>query len=227
MFIRLYKLQETILNIKILVAAGLLSSFSTCLYAQQAIDEKGWYGGIFGGATKAKIGDGVLPITGSTASSLSKDETAGVFGVALGYDFSPQWAVEGGYVDNGKLSARRTSTAGTIGTFGAQVEGTALFLAGIGKLPLQNGFYLFGKLGLARTTTKAQLDTTGGFALPAGIGTNPKRTESNLLWGLGAGYDFSRTLGLRFDFTRINNVGDASTGEGDVNTITGAVKFRF
>lgn len=211
----------------LLVTAGLLYGFSASLYAQQATDEKGWYGGVFGGITKAKIGDGVLPISGSTASSLSKDDSAGVLGVALGYDFSPQWAVEGGYVDNGKLSVRRTSTAGTVGTFGAQVDGTAFYLAGIGKMHLANRFYLFGKLGVARTTTEANLDTTGAFALPAGIGANSKRTESNLLWGLGAGYDFTRTVGLRLDFTRITNVGDATTGEGDVNTLTAAVKFRF
>ena len=49
----------------------------------------------------------------------------------------------------------------------------------------------------------------------------------NLLWGLGAGYDFTRTVGIRPDFTRITKVGDATTGQGDVNTLTGALKYRF
>ncbi len=211
----------------LLVSAGLLSGFSASLCAQQPVDEKGWYGGVAIGGTAAKIDDGVLPIAGSTASSLSKDDSAGVFGLVVGYDISRHWALEGGYVKNGNFSARRTSTAGTVGTFGARSDGSAWTFTGIGKFPLQNQFYLFGKLGLAATTTKTDLDTTGAVVLPAGTSTNRKKSEWNLLWGLGAGYDFNRSLGLRFDYTRIANVGDASTGEGNVNTWTAGLKFRF
>lgn len=141
-----------------------------------------WYVGAAVGATKTKIGDGVLPITGSTASSLTKDDSANVYGVVAGYDFTRNWAVEGGYANNGKFSARRTSTAGTVGTLGAQVEGSAWHLAGIGKLPLQDQFYLFGKLGVAATSTKTNLDTTGAVTLSAGTSTSRKKSEANLLW---------------------------------------------
>lgn len=186
-----------------------------------------WYvGGALGG-TRTKVPDSVLPMGGSTASSLAKDGTASVYGLGVGYDFSPNWSLEGGYTSNGKLSARRTSTAGVVGTFGAQTKGTAWYLAGIGKLPLQDQFYLFGKLGLAATTTKTNLDTTGAFVLPAGISTSRKKSETNLLWGLGAGYDINRTVGLRVDYTRIHDVGDANTGEADVHTLTAGVRIRF
>ncbi len=214
-------------NIRFLIIAGILSGVSTGLYAQQQeVDEKGWYAGVFGGLSKGDVDDSALPITGSTASALSKDDTTSVLGVAIGYDFSSRWALEGGYTINGKGSARRISTAGTVGSLGADVEGTAFYLAGIGKLRLDNKAYLFGKLGVARTTTEANLSSTG-FAIPAGVPINRKRTESNLLWGLGAGYDFTRKIGLRLDYTRTENVGDASTGEGSVNAFTVAVKFRF
>jgi len=213
--------------VTLLVSAGLMSGFSAGLFAQQPADATGWYGGVGLGVTKIKIDDGALPISGSTASSLSKDDSAGIFGLSLGYDFSRNWALEGGYTSNGKLSARRTSTAGTVGTFGAEGDGSAWFLAGVGKLPLQNQFYLLGRLGLAATTTKTKLDTTGAVTLPAGTNANPKKSETNLLWGLGAGYDFSRAWGLRFDYTNISNVGDANTGERDVHAWTVGAKFRF
>jgi OOP family OmpA-OmpF porin len=186
-----------------------------------------WYVGGAVGVTKAKIDDGVLPITGSTASSLNKDDTATVYGLAVGYDFTRNWALEGGYVDNGKFSARRTSTAGTVGTLGGQSKGNAWYATGIGKLPLQDQFYLFGKLGVAATTTKTNLDTTGAVTLPVGTSTSRKKSESNLLWGLGAGYDFDRALGFRLDYTQIQNVGDADTGEGDVHTLTAGIRYRF
>ena len=103
-----------------------------------------WYVGAGVGVAKSKIDNGVLAITGSTASSLSKDDSAGVYALTVGYDFTPNWALEGGYANNGKLSATRTSTAGTVGTLGAESKGSALYAAGVGKLPLQNNFYLFG-----------------------------------------------------------------------------------
>ncbi len=205
----------------LLSAAGAMAGLLAMPAAAQ------WYVGGAIGVTKAKIDDGVLPITGSTASSLSKDDSASVYALAVGYGFTRNWALEGGYASNGTLSARRTSTGGGVGTFGAQSKGNAWYAAGIGKLPLQNQFYLFGKLGLAATTTKTTLDTTGAVALPAGTSSSRKRSESNLLWGLGAGYDFNRSLGLRLDYTQIQNVGDTSTGEGDVHTATVGVNYRF
>jgi len=210
----------------LLVSAGLMSGFSASVCAQQSADDTGWYGGVAVGTTKVKIDDGVLPITGSTASSLSKDDSASVFGFGLGYDFSRNWALEGGYAHNRKLSARRTSTAGTVGTLGAQGDGSAWSLAGIGKLPLQDRFYVYGKLGLAATTTKTNLDATGAATLPAG-GASRKKSEWNPLWGLGVGYDFNRSFGLRVDYTQTANVGDSNTGEHDVNTFSVGLKFRF
>lgn len=212
--------------VALLVSAGLMSGFSASLCAQQTADATGWYGGVAVGITKIKIDNSVLPIAGSTASSLSKDESANVYGLGIGYDFSRNWALEGGYAHNGKLSARRTSTAGTVGTLGVQGDGSAWSLAGIGKLPLQDRFYLYGKLGLAATTTKTNLDATGAATLPAG-GASRKKSELNPLWGLGAGYDFHRSIGLRVDYTQTANVGDASTGERDIHTLSVGLKFRF
>jgi OOP family OmpA-OmpF porin len=204
----------------------ILSGVIAALLAMPASAQ--WYVGGAAGVTRTKIGDDVLPISGSTASSLTtKDASASVYSLAAGYDFTRNWALEGGYSNNGKFSARRTSTAGTVGTLGAQSEGSAWFFTGIGKLPIYDQFYLFGKLGIAATTTKTNLDTSGAVTLPAGTSTRRRKSESNLLWGLGAGYDFNRTVGLRLDYTRIQNVGDASTGEGDVHTLTAGVKFSF
>jgi len=186
-----------------------------------------WYVGGGVGITKTKIPGNVLAIDGSTASSLATDETSTVYTLGAGYDFTRNWAIEGGYSNNGSFTARRTSTAGTVGTLGAKSEGSAWVVSGIGKLPIQDQFYLIGKLGLAATTTKTNLDTTGAVTLPAGTSMNRKKSEANLLWGFGAGYDFNPKFGIRIDYTRILDVGDANTGEGDVQTVIAGVKFRF
>lgn len=203
------------------LAAGVMATMASMPASAQ------WYVGGALGATKSKVSDSALPISGSTASSLSKDESASVYGLGVGYDLNRTWSLEGGYTSNGKIGGRRTSTAGTVGTFGAESTGYAWYGTGIGKLPLQDKFYLFGKLGLARTTTKTNLDTTGAVTLPAGTNMNRKHSEFNLLWGLGVGYDINRSVGLRLDYTQVKNVGNTNTGEGNIHSFTAGIGYRF
>jgi OOP family OmpA-OmpF porin len=186
-----------------------------------------WYAGGGVGIAKTQIPGNALQIDGSTASSLATDESTTVYSLGVGYDFTRNWAIEGGYSNNGSFTARRTSTAGTIGTLGAKSEGSAWLVSGVGKLPIQDQFYLLGKLGLAATTSKTNLDTSGAVTLPAGTSMNRKKSEANFLWGVGAGYDFTPKFGMRIDYTRILDVGNADTGEGDVQTVIAGVKFRF
>ncbi|MSQ62863.1 MAG: hypothetical protein EXR33_03340 [Betaproteobacteria bacterium] len=98
-------------------------------------------------------------------------------------------------------------------------------MQGIGKLPLDTDFYLFGKAGLAETRAKTNLSTTG--AVPAATSTSPKRSKASFVFGGGIGYDFNRSFGLRLDYTRMSNVGDRNTGESDVGAWTAGLKFRF
>ncbi|MSQ62864.1 MAG: hypothetical protein EXR33_03345 [Betaproteobacteria bacterium] len=112
----------------VLVCGTLTAGFAPGLRAQAAApatDDKGWYGGVAVGTARFKFASDVLPIAGSTAQSLSKDESASTFALAVGYDFSRYWAVEGGYANNGNISARRTSTAGVVGTSGGTIDTSA------------------------------------------------------------------------------------------------------
>lgn len=60
--------------------------------------------------------------------------------------------------------------------------------------------------------------STSGAVLPmlTPADLSPKRSEWNSKYGLGASYEMSNKLGLRFEYERINNVGDIRTGEGNV-----------
>lgn len=214
----------------VLVCGTLTAGFAPGLYAQataQATDDKGWYGGVAVGGARNKFETDTLAIVGSTASSMAKDDTAGAFALAIGYDFSRNWAIEAGYLDYGNFSARRASTAGAVGTANATIDTNAWTLQGIGKFPLENQFYLFGKAGLAQTRTESNISTTGGVALAAGPSTNPKRSKAGFVFGAGIGYDFSRSIGLRLDYTRLSDVGNKETGKGDIDTWTAGLKFRF
>lgn len=86
------------------------------------------------------------------------------------------------------------------------VELNALELVGVGIFPLANQFSLLGKVGFARLDAK-------------GPGGSDNSTE--LTFGFGGQYDFSRNLGLRLQWQRYTTDGD------DVDFLNLGVVWRF
>ncbi len=194
--------------------------------AQQST--KPWYGGVSIGQSTVKIKDDVLPIIGATATSLSKNETDTGFKAYIGYRFNQNFALEGGWTDFGKFSATRTMTAPGFGTVQANVKASGAHLDALGIWPLQNNLTLFGKLGALYDTVETNASTTGAVVFPAGTNTNPKHSGLNWKFGLGAGYDFTPTVGARVEWERAKNLGDSSTGgKADVDLLSVGVVFRF
>jgi opacity protein-like surface antigen len=67
-----------------------------------------------------------------------------------------------------------------------------------------------------------------GTATPApGINTNATSDQANLSYGLGAQYDFARNATLRFEWQHYVSVGDANTGEFDIDLYSVGLLFRF
>ena len=62
---------------------------------------------------------------------------------------------------------------------------------------------------------------THGQAFPVALG----RTGS--AWGLGLQYTFNERVGLRAEWERFENVGDSSSGRGDINAYTFSVNYKF
>lgn len=184
--------------------------------AQQRAAGAGWYSGLSVGGSEIGMSDGVLPVTGATATSLSKDESSTGFKLFAGYRYNPNFALEGGYTDFGKFDARRNVTAPVVGSMSRNTKVFGFHLDAVGILPLQGGFSLFGKLGALYSVSKSSISTDGAIVPLATTSLNPKRSEWNPKVGLGAGYDFSNGLGLRLEYERVGNVGDTGTGEGNI-----------
>lgn len=199
---------------------------STSIAQAQALDY-GWFGGISAGSTNENIRDSALSVTGATASSLTKDESGTGLKLYAGYQYNRNLAVEVGYTDLGKFGATRnvTAPAALVGSAVADIKTNGYHIDGVGIMPLQGGFSLFGKLGAIYATTKTSLATSGGVI--AG-GTSAKRSDWSWKFGVGAGYDFSRSLGLRFEYERYNDIpNDGVIGKTDVNMWSLGLKARF
>lgn len=166
--------------------------------------------------------DNAVTSAGATGLSSSLDKHDTGYKAQVGYQFTPNFALEGGYVDLGEGSYSGNYTGGNVN---ATIKASGFNIAALGILPINESFSVFGKLGTIRAKVEAQSNATG----PAGAATGSVRStdwESN--FGIGGTYNISKQLGIRAEYERFNKLGDsASTGEGDVDLLSAGVMYKF
>lgn len=214
-------------------ANTLIMAGATCLLlgasSLAGAAEQGWYLGLSGGETRSDLGGSDLDSTwssqGFTASS-SVDNTDNGWKLYAGYNYSKYFAVEGGWVDLGKVSFNSTVSAAPAGYSAGTLNGDVktkggVFLDAVGTLPLQNNFSVFGKLGLYDIETELNASGTSGTV-------NNSETRAGYKYGVGAGYDFARNFGARLEWERFNKVGDKNkTGEADIDLLSVGLTYKF
>ncbi len=138
---------------------------------------------VLAGATAARAQEGPY-VGGSIAKPSWADSVNGIdghnrgtgFKVYGGWGFTPNFAVEAGAAELGKQSD---------GTNEAKARG--VYVDGVGRLPLTSDWSLLGRVGLAHMKTVTTLGSDSGTALKA---------------GLGAQYNFTKTVALRGEWER-------------------------
>ncbi|BBI98523.1 hypothetical protein FGKAn22_02160 [Ferrigenium kumadai] len=169
---------------KKIVAVALLSAAASL----PAYAAGGAYAGIKVGSTHV----------GFNALSKSSDTA---FGALLGYQYNPNFAVEGEYTDLGRFTTA-TAVNGKSNVWG---------LSAVGALPLENNFSVYGKLGLARSNT-----TTSAA-------TGTKRTAAT--YGLGGQYDATPMIGLRLSWERYGVGMTGQNASDDLYSLAALFKF--
>jgi len=182
-----------------------------------ALPSGGWYSGLSLGRSQIGIRDSILPVTGATLSNLSGDDSSTGYKLYGGYQFTRNLALEGGYADFARFDARREIVAPAFGSMSSNIRAGGFYLGAVGIVPLPNRFSLFGKLGTGYTTGTGAFSASGaGLPLLTPTDLGPRRSEWSSKYGLGASYEMSNKLGLRFEYERINSFGDGRMGEGNV-----------
>lgn len=195
--------------------------------AAEAPAQEKWYASISFGASNATIDEGVVAVTGTTSSNVSRDERDPGFKVLVGYQFSPHFALEGGYAHLGEFRLTRDVSAPTAGTVNADVRIKGLVLDVVGTLPIGRGISGFAKLGALLSETKTFRVTGGTVATPFGSGSTIN-DELNLKFGLGLQYEVSSRVSLRGELERYRKVGEATTtGEVSIDLYSVGLLFRF
>ena len=213
-------------NIGFAAVAGLISATSLSVYADSG-DLAGWYGvGSVGrssleNSSKNNI-DSALTSAGASglSSSLDKHDTA--YKLQLGYQFTPNWAVEGGYVDLGKFDYRANFTGGSAN---GQAKATGWNIAGVGTYPINEQFSVFGKLGMIDAKVKENVFASGPVGTASG---SESATKWKANFGAGVTYNVSKNLGVRAELERFDKLGDnGKTGESNVNLLSLGVAYKF
>jgi OOP family OmpA-OmpF porin len=170
--------------------------------------DTGFYAGLHIGQSKAK--DACEDLT----SCDDKDTAWKILG---GYQFNRHLAVEIGYTDLGEVSA--TDLGATV-----SIESTAFEVVAVGIFPVANQFSVYGKLGMYRGDTDTSVSDPGGSA-------SGSESNTDLTFGIGVRYDFTRNLGVRAEWQKYSDVSandlDGGTVEADVDVISVGVIWRF
>lgn len=191
---------------KVLVASGL--ALGGLLAATQA-SAQAFIGGSFGKSDiDRELTTGL--ITSGTVDG--KDSGFKVFG---GYMFSRNFGVEAAYVDLGEVSYSGSFFGAPV--TGGKVEVTGFNIAALGSFPINEQFSIFGKLGLFIWDTEAS-DVTGGVPFTA------KDDGSDISFGLGVSYNFTRNLAVRAEWEKFKVELGA---EADADLLSIGIVWRF
>jgi OmpA-OmpF porin, OOP family len=136
-----------------------------------------------------------------TAGAQSANPTG--WGVFVGHDFNPNFALEAEYLNLGEIKSGDNS-----------VKSTGFSVSGVGSFPINEQFSLFGKLGYAVITGKP-----GG---PANWGDQNNRAVT---YGLGGQFNVSPAVGIRLAWDRYHFNDTAWNGNANLVSIGALFKF--
>ncbi len=126
---------------------------------------------------------------GSADGATSSDKNDTAFKLQLGYQFTPNLAIEGGYIDLGKASYNFLGTT-------LQVKANGWNIGAVGTLPLNEKFSLIGKLGMIDGKLEA---TAGRFG-------SASATKFRPTYGLGVKYDVSKSAAVLAEYEHFDKL---------------------
>lgn len=149
----------------------------------------------------------------ATSHCDTKDTGAKIFG---GFMVTPNFGIEAAYFDLGK--AKASGSEPDLGNFNLSGKADGVALYGVVMAPFDN-FNVFAKLGVA--STKVKVDVTSSLHGPA----SQSERSTELAWGLGAGYQFTKNVGARLEFERFRMKFE---GEKDnIDLVSLGIVYRF
>ncbi|MBC7621412.1 MAG: OmpA family protein [Candidatus Saccharibacteria bacterium] len=188
-------------------------------------DYPSWYVGANAGQSMANIDDprivkGLLGsgFTSVIISESNRDTGYKVFG---GYQFSNNFAIEGGYFDLGQFGF--TATTVPVGTLNGNIKLRGVNVDLVGSVPLTQNFSVLGRVGANYAQARDTFTGTGAVVV---LNPNPGAYDTQPKLGLGLQYALSESVAVRAEVERYR-VNDAIGNRGDVDLVSVGLVYRF
>ena len=200
-------------HVKSIIAITLLSS-SMSIQANEGV----YLGLNLGQATyDASLDDFAFLDDGSIISA-DLDDKDSSFSITVGYQFTPNFSVEGGFIDLGELAVDAVSDGSGFLYFpgdvrlSAEVDGLFFNLKGL--IPLNESFSLYGKFGLLKWDGEVTLsDATGSIS--------GDDDGNDTFFGAGAAFSINNNFSLNIDYSLYDLDGD------DVDVLSVGIQYKF
>lgn len=162
------------------------------------MSKKAWIAAMLGAAAMAMS---------AGALAQKQSETGWYAGFSLGqnddYDDEFAYRISGGYQINRNVAVEFGYTSlGERTVFGTTVDASAWDVIGLYKFPLQNQLSLYGLAGFTRVEAEVFVPGVGKVS----------DTTTDITFGVGVQYDFSRQLGVRAQYQDYDGSGVISVG---------------
>jgi OOP family OmpA-OmpF porin len=193
---------------KMVVVAISLALSAVTAHAQN------WYVSASAGQSKYKASDRLDELDGGT---LRNTDTA--WKLQLGYQFTPHFAVEGGYFNLGKTAYSNEG----YNILKDTVEADGWNMDAVGALPLGNDFSLFGKVGAASSLAKWNCT----FNEQNSTGESASARKTSLHYGVGVNWNITKAWALRAEYEVFDKVGGGDIGTTKVDVWSAGVAFKF
>jgi opacity protein-like surface antigen len=239
---------------RLAVAVGAVAGLTTALPspAQQARQPQAMrtapaaYFGVGGGLAYANFQDSDFDLAGQANANgiggggvtQTTSRSTNDFGwkVFAGYRLNPWFGVELGYTNFGKQEYRFDFFQGgaQVGDAKMDYEVQSVNLVAVPRYPFPNGAFVQGKLGAAFTRTENSFNVNVAGFPPSG---SDKKSRTNVLAGIGLGYDFPNGLSIVGEYEYYGKVGEPinlnatdgirGTGRADMNlwSVSGMIRF--
>lgn len=194
------------------MSAVLLSVAALSPILAHAADSN-WYAGVSIGQSTFDLDKSDFAVDGFESRSTKLDDTDTGYKIQAGYKFNDNFAVEGGYIDLGRLSYNASIDNGNprlqlYGPVSAELQAYGFNVEAVGILPVGAGFSLFAKAGaiIAHTETDTEVRLTAASLGVVGATetADGHKTETSLkpAAGLGLSFDLNETLSARIEYER-------------------------
>ena len=212
---------------RLVATAALATLVASPAFAQsyQYDPNKGPYIGVgFGqSSTDADLRmGGLLRSQGLPVIGENTDDSDIGYKVYAGYQFNPNFAIEASYLNFGDYESNAQSVVqGQPVAISADLSIDGFGFALVGKLPIQKGFNVYGKLGMVAWDADIDVKTD---TLIGDVSVSDGEDGTDPFYGIGAEYQINQLV-LRTEYERYELSEDGEDFE--IDLISASIGYRF